>query len=152
VQIVMTRRRRIVLLTVATMAVAGLIALRTPFITGWLHARKFHSYVQIRLDVPACVKTFPGTQKVECCQCIVAFEGQNNSSNLSFIGNKLITRYDAGTRTYFVGGTGIVTDGRNKVELREGVILLNDQAVPVRSTPLQILLTKNGTLENQFFD
>lgn len=148
----MTRKRRIVLPAAAVMAVVGLIAIRTPFLTGWLHARKFHSYIQIRLDMPACVKSFPGTAKIECCQCTVAFEGQRSPSAISFIGDKLITRYDAEKRAYFVGGIGIVTDGRHKIELREGTILLNDQRIPVRSTPVQILLTRNGTLENEFFD
>src|SRR4029077_15927475 len=100
----MKRKRRTVLLCAAAIAVVGFIATRTPFLTGWLHAHKFHSYIQIRLDVPACVKSFPGTATIECCQCIVAFEGQKIPSSISFIGDKLIRRYDAEKMTYFVGG------------------------------------------------
>ena len=148
----MMRRRKIALIAAATLAVVGLISSKTPFLTSWVHARKFQSYIQIRIDVPACVKSFPGKSKIECCQCTVAFEGSKSPSNISFIGDKLFKKYDAERRTYLVGGSGIITDGRNKLELRDGVILLNDQAIPVKSTPLQILLTRDGTLENQFFD
>jgi hypothetical protein len=83
---------------------------------------------------------------------VIAFEGQRSPSGVHFIGNKLTTRYDADTKTYFVSGSGTITGGNNRVELREGRIFLNDQEIPVRSTPLQILLTKDRKVENQFFD
>ena|SRR5258708_2447701 len=116
------------------------------------HEQKFDSYIHVRLDVTACIKRYPGTGKSECCQCVLAFEGRRNTSDLNFIGNNLKSRYDAEHRTYFISGDGIVTDGKNNLELRDGEIFLNKQKVVVRSTPMNVLLTKTGNLENQFFD
>jgi hypothetical protein len=71
---------------------------------------------------------------------------------VAFIGDKLTIKYDADKKTYSVSGSGKITNGKNSVELKAGEILVNDKEIPVRSAPMQVLLTEDGKLENQFFD
>ncbi len=147
----MTRKSKDVVALLAVLCPLFVILIKTHFVAAAFHGYRFNSYVHVRLDVPACINRYPGTGKSECCQCVLAFEGQKNPSGLSFTGSSLKSRYDSEQRTY-ISGDGIVTDGKNTVELHDGKIFLNKQEIPVRSTPMKVLLTKSGELENQFFD
>ncbi len=128
-----------------------LILLGSRFVVAAFLGYKFNSYVHIQLDIPSCAKVYPGSGTSECCQCVLAFEGQRGPAALSFLGSGLRSRYDAKERTYFVSGDGVVTDGKNSLELRDGKIFLNKHEILVRSTPMRVLLTKDGELKNQFF-
>lgn len=129
-----------------------LAAIGRNFIAGVIEGYRFNRYIHVRLDTPACTRTVPGTGRTDCCQCLVAFEGRKNPSSLKLSGNSLRSKYDISQNTYFVSGNGVITDGINTVEIRDGKVLLNGTEVPPTSIPMKVLLTEHGNLENQFFD
>jgi hypothetical protein len=134
---------------------AGVVALCAigyvvfPFVRASYLAYKFERHVRVRLDIQDCIKPYPGTNRVECCQCIFAFEGVLNPRSINFKGDSLSYRYDDAQKTYTVSGEGLITNGNNSVELRSGHLHINGQAIPVKSTPLQVAITEDGELINQ---
>lgn len=119
----------------------------------WLRAallvQRFDRYIHVRIDIPRCSRTI--SDQPTCCVCVAAFEGKRSPSDIKFIGNDLSYKYDEQERTYLVSGNGIITDGKNTIELRKGRILLNGRDVPDASIPIRVLLTEAGDLQNMYF-
>jgi hypothetical protein len=123
----------------------------SPFLGCIYRNHEFEALVRLRIDSPDCHGTIPG-RSTECCQCILAFESVRNKDGIQFLGSELKNSYDDEHRLFQVWGEGEIRSGKNSIEVRSGHIYVNRQQLPVRSTPLRVVVKRDGRLENQFCD
>lgn len=123
----------------------------SPFVACVYRNHQFEASVRLKIDSPDCQKTIPG-QSTECCQCFLAFDGVRLRDSIQFVGTGLKYSYDSEHRTFQIAGEGEIRSGRNSIELHSGHIYINGQQLPVRSTPLRVVVKGDGHLVNEFCD
>lgn len=126
--------------------------LLSPIIYSVFQVYRFSRSAQVVLDIPKCRMKVPGSTTIQCCQCVVGFQGQQNPSGLAFAGPNLKSSYDAKNRTYIISGEGTVKGGKNTLELRDGRVFLNREEIAVRWAPIKILMTTDGDVLNEYGD
>jgi hypothetical protein len=137
------------------LVIAGIVVVLTlfasPFVACIYRDHQFEASVRLKIDSPDCQKTIPGLS-TECCQCFLAFDGIRLRDSIQFKGTGLKYSYDSEHRIFQITGEGEIKSGRNSIELRSGQIYINGQQLPVRSTPLRVLVKEDGHLVNEFCD
>ena len=130
---------------------AGILVTVSPFLGCFYWNHQFEKLIRLKIDVPDCQKSIPGGRS-ECCQCFLAFDGVRSADEIQFLGDRLKYSFDSERRIFLVAGEGKLKSGTNSIQLASGRIYVNGQLVPVRSTPLRVLIRRDGHLAGQFCD
>ncbi len=111
----------------------------SPFLGCLYRNHRFESLVRFKIDSPDCQKTIPG-RSTECCQCFLAFDGVNSKDDVQFLGGGLSYSYDEEHHIFQVGGEGQIKNNGNSFEVHSGHVYINGKQVPIRSTPMKVLV------------
>jgi hypothetical protein len=140
----------IVALVIATILLL-FTSLAAPFLGCFYRNYQFETNVRLQIEAGDCQKTVP-SRRTECCQCFLAFDGIRSRKLIHFVGSGLSYSYDDEHRIFKVTGDGEIKAGKNSVEVRSGHLFINGEQLPVRSTPLRVLVKEDGRLVNEFCD
>ncbi len=138
-----------IFLIVSVVLAVGVFA--APFLGCFYRSHQFEACVRFQIEAADCRKTISG-RSTEDGQCFLALEGIRSKDGIQFVGSGLSYLYDSAHRIFKVEGEGEIKSGRNSIEIHSGHIFINGQQLPVRSTPLRVLVKEDGRLVNEFCD